>query len=156
VRLIPFACAPEEIRSCNMPLFLYYSGLMLFSTILPNSLQLVCRDDSRRYFGDYLLVRVRLSLAIPLELRFFRDEDERRAAQLLLPDPTVYRRSAERMGVASADAERVQTALVDGLLRNSAQYLGSEQFPLRYIQAEMIKARSGKVRNGDLSVFRSA
>ena len=124
--------------------------------ILPNSLHLQCRDDSRTYFGDYLLVRVLLSLTIPLDTRFFTDDEACRAARLLLSDPLVYRRSVERMGVPSADAESVRTSLVDDLLRNSAHYLGSEQFPPRYIQTELKKARSGKVRKFDLPVFRGA
>jgi hypothetical protein len=124
--------------------------------VLPNSLHLVCRDDTRRYFGDYHLVRVFLSLSIPLEPRFFRDEDERRVARSLLPDPVVYCRSAERMGVPTADVEAVRTVLVDDLLLHAGKYLGSAQFPMRFIQAELTKVRSGKGRKRDFPVFRGA
>ncbi len=124
--------------------------------ILPNSLQLVCRDDSRRYFGDYLLVRLHASLAIPLESRFFANEDERLAAQLILPDPLVYCRCAERMGVPSAELTGVLESLVEDLLTNAGEYLGSVEFPARYIQAELRKARSGKGRRAELPVFRDA
>ena len=124
--------------------------------VLPNSLHLVCRDDTRRYFGDYHLVRVLLSLSIPLEPRFFRDEDERRVARSLLPDPVVYCRSAERMGVPTADVEAVRTVLVDDLLLHAGKYLGSAQFPMRFIQAELTKVRSGKGRKRDFPVFRGA
>jgi len=124
--------------------------------VLPNSLHLVCRDDTRRYFGDYHLVRVLLSLSIPLEPRFFRDDDERRVARSLLPDPVVYCRSAERMGVPTADVEAVRTVLVDDLLLHAGKYLGSAQFPMRFIQAELTKVRSGKGRKRDFPVFRGA
>jgi len=124
--------------------------------VLPNSLHLVCRDDTHRYFGDYHLVRVLLSLSIPLEPRFFRDDDERRVARSLLPDPVVYSRSAERMGVPTADVEAVRTVLVDDLLLHAGKYLGSAQFPMRFIQAELTKVRSGKGRKRDFPVFRGA
>ena len=124
--------------------------------VLPNSLHLVCRDDTRRYFGDYHLVRVLLSLSIPLEQRFFRDDEECRVARTLLPDPVVYCRSAERMGVPSADVEAVRTALIDDLLRHAGKYLGSAQFPMRFIQAELMKTRSGTGRKYEYPVFRGA
>jgi hypothetical protein len=124
--------------------------------LLPNSLNLVCRDDSRRYFGDYHLVRVLMTLPVPLEPRFFRDEGECRIARSLLPDPLVYRRSAERMGVPTADVETVRSALVDDLLLHAGKYLGSAQFPLRFIQTELTRARSGRSRTSDIPVFRGA
>jgi len=124
--------------------------------VLPNSLHLVCRDATYRYFGDYHLVRVLMSLSVPLELRFFPDEDGLRTARSLLPDPVVYSRSAERMGVPTADVETVRTGLVDDLLLHAGHYLGSAQFPGRFIQTELTKVRSGKGRKSDFPVFRSA
>ena len=124
--------------------------------ILPNSLHLVCRDESRRYFGDYHLVRVLLSLSVPLEPRFFKDEDECRVARSLLSDPVVYCRSAERMGVPTADVETVRTVLVDDLLRHAGKYFGSAQFPVRFIQTEVMRVRSGRGRTRDVPVFRGA
>ncbi len=122
--------------------------------VLPNSLELLCHDDSRGYFGDYHRVRVLLTLSIPLEFRFFQDGEELREAKRLLPDPVIYRRSAEKMAVPSADLESVRSQLVEDLLRNAGEYLGSEQFPVRYIRAELIRNRSGKVRINEISVFR--
>ena len=112
--------------------------------LLPNSLQLVCRDGSRRYFGDYHLVRVLLTLDIPLEARYFEDGEDHRSALRLLPDPVVYRRTAERMGVPSARVEEVRSLLVAELLRHAGQYLGAERFPVRYLQSELARARSGR------------
>ena len=124
--------------------------------LLPNSLQLVCRDASRPYFGDYLLVRVILTLSIPLEQRFFANEADLRVAQLQLPDPLVYTRTSERMGVPTADVDKVRSVIVDDLLRNAGGYLGLEQFPSLFIQAELKRARSGRKPKGDLHVFRGA
>ena len=124
--------------------------------VLPNSLNLVCSDDSRRYFGDYYLVRVRMSLSVPLEPQFFQNEDECRAAQNILPNPVVYSRSAERMGVPTADVEAVRMVLVDDLLLHAGKYLGSIQFPMRFIQTELVRARSGKRNTSNFPVFRSA
>jgi hypothetical protein len=124
--------------------------------VLPNSLHLVCRDATRRYFGDYHLVRVLLSLSVPLEPRFFQDEEACRAARTLLSDPVVYCRSAERMGVPTADVDAVRATLVDDLLLHAGTYLGSAQFPERFIQVELTRVRSGKGRKRDVSVFRGA
>lgn len=114
--------------------------------LLPNSLHLSCRDESRRYFGDYHLVRVVVTLPVPLESRFFVDADEYRAAQRLLPDPVVYRRVAERMGVPSAEVEAVRATLVEGLLTHAGRYLGSPRFPMRFLQGELAMVRSGRGR----------
>ena len=124
--------------------------------LLPNSLELVCRDDSRRYFGDYHLVRVLLSLPVPLERRFFSDDDQCRSARSVLADPVVYRRSAEKMGVPSAEVAAVRIRLVEELLRHAGEYLGSERFPARFIQAELTKVRSGRGRSHPVPVVRGA
>jgi hypothetical protein len=124
--------------------------------VLPNALQLLFHDDSRGYFGDYHLVRVLLSLSIPLESRFFASDEELLAAQRLLPDPLMYRRSAERMGVPSANVVEIRTVLVDDLLSNAGGYLASQQFPAQFIRSELKKARSGKGRTCEIPVFRGA
>jgi hypothetical protein len=124
--------------------------------ILPNALHLVCREDSHRYFGDYHLVRVLMSVAVPLEPRFFDDEDECRAARKLLPDPVVYRRVAERMGVSSSNVDAVRTALVDDLLRHAGGYLGSAQFPRKFIRSELARIRFGRGSHRSVPVMRGA
>ena len=124
--------------------------------ILPNALHLVCREDSRRYFGDYHLVRILMSVSVPLEPCFFDDEDDCRAARKLLPDPVVYHRVAERMGVSSADVEAVRTALVDDLLRHAGGYLGSAQFPRKFIRSELARTRSGRGNNRSVPLLRGA
>ena len=123
---------------------------------LPNSLQLVCHDDTRRYFGDYHLVRLLLTLPIPLESRFFEDEAACLMARTLLPDPLLYSRSAERMGVPSAQVEGVRVLLMDDLLCHAGSYLGSMEFPRRFIQVELARLRTGKRRTIDFPVFRGA
>ena len=123
---------------------------------LPNSLFLECRDDSRRYFGDYNLVRVLMSVAVPLDPRYFDDEASCLTARDLLPDPVVYSRAAERMGVATADLESVRSALVDDLLAHAGGYLGSPQFPRRFIRAELARVRSGRGRNYAIPDIRGA
>jgi hypothetical protein len=124
--------------------------------LLPNALHLVCREDSRRYFGDYHLVRILMSVSVPLEPRFFDDGDECRAARKLLPDPVVYRCVSERMGVSSADVDAVRTALVHDLLRHAGGYLGSSQFPRKFIRAELSRIRSGGEINRSVPVLRGA
>jgi len=124
--------------------------------VLPNALHLVCREDSRRYFGDYHLIRILMSVSIPLEPCFFDDEDECQTARKLLPNPVVYRCVSERMGVSSADVEAVRTALVDDLLRHAGGYLGSAQFPRKFIRTELARIRSGRGSNRSDSVLRGA
>jgi len=124
--------------------------------ILPNALHLVCREDSRRYYGDYHLVRILMSVSIPLEPHFFDNGDECRAARKLLPDPVVYHRIAERMGVPTAEVEAVRTALVDDLLRHAGGYLGSAQFPRKFIRAELARIRSARGINRSVPVLRGA
>jgi hypothetical protein len=124
--------------------------------VLPNNLHLVCREESRRYFGDYHLVRILMTVSVPLEPRFFDDGDECRAARKLLPDPVVYRRVAERMGVPTADVEAVRTALVDDLLLHAGGYLGSTQFPRKFIRSELARIHSVRGSNRSVPVLRGA
>jgi len=124
--------------------------------VLPNSLVLNWRDESRRYFGDYHLVRVHLSVSVPLEARFFDTGEECRAARELLPDPLIYNRLAEKMGVPSADVAAVRTSLVDDLLRHAGGYLGSVGFPRKFIRSELQRVRTGRGKKLSAPVYRSA
>jgi len=103
---------------------------------LNNGLQLEFFDQSNRYFGDYHRVKIVVRCQIALRPEWLAaspgplDSDQLRAQ---LGDCVTFERSLEQMGVASAQLETVKNSLIDGFLKATAGYLGSEGFPGRFI-----------------------
>lgn len=103
---------------------------------LLNGLQLEFFDQSNRYFGDYHRVKIVIRCQVALRPEWLTaapeplELDQLRA---LLGDCVTFERSLEQMGVASAQLETVKNNLIDGFLKTTAGYLGSEGFPGRFI-----------------------
>jgi len=88
---------------------------------LDNELQLWFEDKSNRYYGDFhrvcIWVRAEISVAklsLPAELH---------SLQADLPEKIGFERTLERMGVVSADLERVRETLIQDFIRTSRPYL---------------------------------
>lgn len=114
------------------------------SISLPNSLSLLCTDATRIYFGDYCHVRIQISISVPLSKQFFHNEDELQYARRMLPDPLIYRRTIERMGVPSSNVDMVRAELINDLMHHAARYLGTEKFPGQFVRAELAQLNSGR------------
>lgn len=103
---------------------------------LSNGLQLEFFDQSNRYFGDYHRVKIVVRCQVALRPEWLVAAPEAvDLAQLrsLLGDGVTFERSLEQMGVESAQLDPVKERLVEGFLRTTADYLGSEGFPGRFI-----------------------
>jgi hypothetical protein len=104
---------------------------------LANGLTVRFFDTTRRYFGDYHQVRVKISCEVPLSADLFDDAPAYEAAVKLLGGSVRYQKDVEHQGVptlATADAvEKVIRQFVD----HSLCYFESEAFPKRFVQSEL-------------------
>jgi len=118
---------------------------LLKRQVLDNGVVVEFFDRSNRYFGDYHRICIDVSCRIRLSVDVFRTtgdaEAEYRKASTALGDEAVYRRTLERMGVPGAEVEETCQRMVDEFCQTNFSYLGSPEFPARFVAKEMAKAR---------------
>ena len=112
---------------------------------LTNGLRVVFTDESNRYFGDYHRICVVATIGFNLQdLPTESPDDEifrNQAIESLGEQLSVVKRF-ERMGVESADVEKVRTTLIDDFLQHTATYLSRPDYPRSLVKAEMNKSRT--------------
>lgn len=104
--------------------------------ILENGIEIIAKDLSRVYFGDYYLVRLEIICR-------FLD------AALLTEGTTPgkmdtspeYRRVIEKMGVPSTELETAKEAMLSDFLKNASDYLSAPDFPARLAAVARSKNR---------------
>ncbi len=109
---------------------------------LNNGLQIHFVDESNRYFGDYHRVCILVTLLYPVaELPVVNSDDEvfrDRAIAKLGKELKIVKR-LERMGVPTADVERVRQSMIEAFLDNSSVYLNRPGYPRSLVDAELKK-----------------
>lgn len=108
---------------------------------LENSLTIRIHDGTRRYYGDFYLVKLEIVCEVPLLSEFFATEADLTLAKKLLGDKVVYRRIVERMGVPSSEVESAKNILLQNFERNSLSYFKTEDFPRKIVISEFTRAR---------------
>lgn len=116
-------------------------GSLIREIPLQNGLTLRYYDQTRHYFGDFYLVKLELVCNIPLQLEYFETSSMFDEAKQLIGDSAVYRRAFEQMGVASTAIGAVSDRLIEHFTRNSLTYFSSCSFPVKFVNAELNKAR---------------
>ena len=94
---------------------------------LDNGLEIIIRDLTRVYFGDYHLVR--------LEIICRSSSGGVETITSSAAAPVEFRRIVERMGVPSAEIETVRDVLIQDFLNNSLAYLNAADFPAKLAQS---------------------
>ena len=92
---------------------------------LGNGLEIIIRELTRVYFGDYHLVR------LEIVCRACMGAAAAGADALTGAKPVEFRRLVERMGVPSADIQGTRQLLVQDFLNNSLAYLSAADFPAK-------------------------
>ena len=100
---------------------------------LANGLNVLFADESNRYFGDYHRICILVTLLYPLAELPVDTEDDRAFRDI---------KRLERMGVPSAEVEKVRQSLIDSFLESSADYLGRPEYPRSLVAAELKKRRT--------------
>lgn len=107
---------------------------------LSNGLTIHIHDTTRRYYGDYHLVRLEVVCEVPLVPDYFDDCSQLSEAQALLGETAVYSRQLEKMGVPYQGIEAAREDLINGL-ETTLDYFSSEGFPRKLVLSELSKAR---------------
>ncbi len=115
---------------------------------LANGLLLTFTDESNRYFGDYHHICVVATIFCNLyELPSENPDDETLRYQAIetFGEQLYVAKRLERMGVPTADVEKIRTSMIDDFLRHAVTYLARLEYPHSLVIAELSKrrARSG-------------
>lgn len=108
---------------------------------LPNGLTVSFHDRTRRYFGDFYLVKLEIVCHVPIISAYFPTEEEYSQARALLGDDVVYRRAVEQMGVPSTEIERVTERLMADFENHSLPYFHAATFPRKLVVAELCRMK---------------
>ena len=112
---------------------------------LDNGLQILFVDQSNRYFGDYHRVCIQITLVCALDqLPVANNEDEafRKNAIASLGKVLKVVKRLERMGVPTAEVERVRQEMVEAFLESSSPYLNRPEYLRSLVDAELKKRRT--------------
>ena len=105
--------------------------------ILDNGLEILVRDMTRVYFGDYHHVRLAI-ICRPTEMdKLYGAPD----STDLVPE---FHRVVEKMGVPSAEVEVVRESLFRDFLNNSLKYLSAADFPEKLAESAARKPKAVK------------
>jgi hypothetical protein len=116
--------------------------MMLEREALANGLELLFRDESNRYFGDYHRVCVIATIVCPVGA--IEDPELQRQVSDVFGEQLLVEKQFERMGVASADVDKVRQALVDDFVSHALNYLSRPDYPRLLALAELKKRRSNR------------
>lgn len=113
---------------------------------LPNGLTVSFFDLTRRYFGDFYLVKMEIQCKVPVLPGYFVDRSDFDEAKMLLGDQVVYERTEKQMGVPSTEIERVLQRLITNFMEHSLSYFAAARFPEKLVLAELHKSTNKRVR----------
>lgn len=118
---------------------------------LANGLMVRFTDHTRHYYDAYYVVKLLISIDVPICREGFCTSQEYEAALVLLGDTAEYRRTVEQMGVPASEIEQTLTRMIDSFEGNSLKYFSSESFPNQFILSELKK----KSRKRNLILLKS-
>lgn len=105
--------------------------------LLDNGLEILVRDMSRVYFGDYHRVRLEITCRLT-------DVTHLNAIVDFADSFPEFRRIVEKMGVPSAEVEAARETLVQDFLDNSLKYLSAADFPAKLAESAARKPKAVK------------
>lgn len=110
--------------------------------ILKNGIEIIVRDFTRNYFGDYHLVR--------LEITCRANAGEGSCVGDAVSSPgvqeAVFRKVVEKMGVPSSDVEAAKESLVQNFIAHSLTYLSAPDFPAKLAASTSLQSKKVKHR----------
>ncbi|WP_243373952.1 hypothetical protein [Geotalea sp. SG265] len=106
------------------------------------NLTVICRDISRRYFGDFHVVSLEIICEMDILPRHFKKASFHEEITAAIGKKITLLRKIQQMGVPSARVSHVKDDLIHHFKQNSLPYFKSSSFPAKAIWAEIRK--SGK------------
>lgn len=104
---------------------------------LDNGLTVRFFDSTRRYFGDYNQVRVRIQCEVPLTEELFEDAQSYQAALKTLGARADYSKEIEQQGVPSAEIDAAIEKVVQHFVDHSLAYFNNAAFAKKLVQSEL-------------------
>ena len=112
---------------------------------LDNGLRILFVDESNRYFGDYHRVCIQINLVCALDELPVADSDEkafRNSGIASFGKELKVVKRLERMGVPTADVEKVRQSMIEVFMENVSPYLSRPEYPRSLVDAELKKQRT--------------
>jgi hypothetical protein len=109
---------------------------------LANGLTVRFFDTTRRYFGDYHQVRVKISCEVPVTADLFADQQAFDTALKLLGAKVQYVKDIEQQGVPTLSTADAVANVIRQFMENSLGYFDSAEFSKRFVQSELNRIRS--------------
>ena len=113
---------------------------------LGNGLTVRFFDATRRYFGDYHQVRVKISLDVPLTPELFDDAESYRSAVKVLGSTVRYLKEIEHQGVPTLGTSEMVEKVIEQFIAHSLPYFLSPDFSRRFVQSQLTR-RAGNSRS---------
>jgi hypothetical protein len=113
---------------------------------LANGLTVRFYDATRRYFGDYHQVRIKITCEVPLRAELFEDAEAHQAALKLLGASVRYLKDVEHQGVPGLEVARSVELVIQQFVDTTLGYFQSEAFPRRFVQSELNRV-NGKAKS---------
>jgi hypothetical protein len=107
--------------------------------VLANGVRVRYYDRTRRYFGDYQLVRVEVRCDVPVREEYFAGTEVGAAARSALGAVAVYRRTMERMGVPTGEVRGAVDELIALFTEHTLTYISGPGFPRRLVVSEALR-----------------
>ena len=104
---------------------------------LANGLTVRFFDATRRYFGDYHQVRVKICCEVPLTADLFDDALAFDSACKLLGAKVQYVKDVEHQGVPTLQTAAAVERVIQQFLSHSLCYFESEGFARKFVQSEL-------------------
>ncbi len=108
---------------------------------LTNGLMVRFYDLTRRYYGDFYLVKLEVRCEVPIRRAYIGSADEFARVKALLGESVLFRRTIERMGVPTAKVGEIRELLMTNFEQHASAYLVSASFPHKLIMSQLHKAR---------------
>lgn len=108
---------------------------------LDNGLTVRFYDLTRRYYGDFFLVKLDARCHVPLRKEYFESADSFKEASALLGETLLFSRTLERMGVPAAEVSLAAEGLMASFAEHSLAYLASPSFPPKLVLSQLSKAK---------------
>jgi hypothetical protein len=108
---------------------------------LDNGLTVRFYDHTRRYYGDFYLVKLEVLCQVPVRMDYFPVQEAFAEARMLLGEAVLFRRTVERMGVPTGEVDRAIDGLMENFVKHSLAYVASPSFPPRLVMSQLNQAR---------------
>ena len=113
---------------------------------LSNGLTVRFFDATRRYFGDYHQVRVKICLDVPLSADLFDDAASYDAAVKTLGPKVQYLKEIEHQGVPTLSTSEMVQKVIQQFINHSLPYFQNPAFPRKFVHSQLnrraLKSRS--------------